>query len=370
MSFFSINARAPIIQQASNSFHERLETVDEQYSITVQRGFNTAGFVLKGSPDYLVDWYMNGLARDVTWLGPDSFLSWRGLVTRLSLDIGGWTRTRSMESMADRIVLVYTPLSTGSNPPQAGAQAVITVDDIALQNQFGIKTAVISGGEKTSTAAAVKAISDLNKLAKIQVGETQTVARSEGPTLRVEMSGYATLFDWYVYNEANSGTVNASTQLVAVAAADPNGILIDSSGIEANTTQVERYWQNQPAWKVIEAVTGIGRDVAGVGEPWVSGVYGTRLIYKAAEGLDSQGNPKSSNVHSRLYRKVVDTREIYTDEGGAEVPYWYLRPDRLVYTEGIPGEPMYVEQVTFAPPVTINLGGRDAQRPLAGNIRV
>lgn len=370
MGFLSINARAPIIRQSEDTFHERLQTDKEQYTMSDTRGFNTAAFELVGSRNYLTTWYANGLLRDITWKGPDSRTCWRGFVSRLSFSIAGITRSKSIEKLGNRIIVVYTIKSTGSNT--TGAQATTTVNDTLSQAVYGIKEMVDSPGELPTSRAEIRALSQLARYSNPLIGETQHTANSTDPVLRVEMQGYAYMFDWWHYSAGTTGTANASTVLGTVVASDPNAILTSPARIETNTTATERAWSLQAAWKVIDSIRQSGREVvAGVeGEPWTTGVYeDLALVFKAAEGTDSAGNPKSSNQHLRLYRTLDDKQNRYIDEGGKEVPYWHIRPDRLVYTPGVPGPPLYIETVSYNPPTTLSLGGRDARDPLAFLVR-
>lgn len=373
MSFLSINAYAPVIRQDVDSFQERLQTAQESYSLSVERGFDKASLMLFGSADYLKSWFRNGLVRDVVWKGPDNRICFRGYVNRLAYTVGGFTRTWGVEAMINRIFYVYDRLDASANPPASNGQTTITANDVFSQSLWGLKTKVISGGEGTSTEADSEAESVLAENSRPQVGETQTV-ESKAPSLKVELKGYSYMLDWYIYSQtASSGTANASTVVAAVGAADPNGVIsTDTSLIEENTTATLRYWEKKSAWKVLDTITKRGRKVGGVGEPWISGVYEKRrLLFKAAEGLDSNGLPKSSNQQQRLFRQVYDAAAIYVNEAGAEIPYWHLRPDRLVYGAGLSGaSPLYVVKVQFTPPAKVQLAGNDLQNPLRGMIRV
>ena len=94
MTFFSINAKAPVVNQGIDSFQERIEPTAEGYTLSSERGYDTATFILHGEEDYLNEWFKNGLARDVVWKAPDGFETWNGYVSRMTLGIGGIARTR------------------------------------------------------------------------------------------------------------------------------------------------------------------------------------------------------------------------------------------------------------------------------------
>jgi hypothetical protein len=69
MSELSVNAYAPIIQQASNTFHERLYPAAQAYSHSIYRGYEVGSMTLTGDLEYLLDWFDNGLVRDIVALG-------------------------------------------------------------------------------------------------------------------------------------------------------------------------------------------------------------------------------------------------------------------------------------------------------------
>jgi hypothetical protein len=369
MSFFSINASTPLFRATKEAYHERLQVQGEQYTISIEIGFDTASFILLGSFDYLLNWFSNGLMRHVSWKAPDTYRAWEGLVTKLSFTADGVTRTVSVEGMANRIVYVYDQINTATNPPTSNGQQVITKNNTTSQELYGIKSLTLSPGEATATNANTGALSALAALSRPIVGEVQSVA-GDGPSLQVDMLGYGHTLNWFDYSQtALSGTDDASNVVIDVIGDDPNGYISTGTGmIVANATATERYWERQPALKVIQTIAQRGRESGGLGEPWVTGIYERRqLLFKPAEGLDDRGNPLSTNQYQILRRQAHRMGVSYLDQGGLEIPYWQLRPDRLVYMAGIPGKnPLYVTKVTFAPPVGIQLSGNDLQEPLRG----
>jgi hypothetical protein len=371
--FYSITAYAPVIQQSENSFHERLFSLERPvYTLSVARGFDVASFQLEGTESYLIDWFKNGLARDIIWRGPDGFVCFNGWVERLSLAIGPVTRTKTLSNMGNRIIYVYNQLDTTANPPTAEGQQTITVNDTVSQTDFGIKMVTVSGGDATSTNANIDALSRLAKLSGPIVGEKQTIG-GKAPSLQVTMRGYSYMADWYIYSQtAVSGTDDADNVILAVLTADPNSVLSSSTlNVDTNTSAIERYWESQPGWKVIDTIIKRGQTVGGNGVRWVGGIYeDRRLIYKAAEGLDSNGNPLSSNKHSIIYRSVADPGDIFTDESGKVLDYWQIRPDRLLATQGLPGDIAYIQKVTFNAPTNLQIiGDDDVGQPLAGLVK-
>ncbi len=288
--------------------------------------------------------------------------------------MGGVTRTRSIGGLANRVILVYVPLDTSTNPPQAGAQTTITKNDTTSQTQYGVKTIVISGGEVSAATADDHAISRLTDLAFIRESETQIVGGSSPPVLKVELKGYAHMLDWANYTQvAVTTTDNANTIINAILAADPNSIPNTTTvDIDTNTLQIEKYHDGKtPAWKLIQKIAETGGETGGVGERWVAGLYtGRRLIYKLAEGLDSRGAQLSTNKHLLLTRHMFDGGDRIFDEANREIFPWEVLPDRLSKIVGQPGRAQYIEMVKYTAPWNLQLTGTDALNPLAGIVRV
>ena len=299
---------------------------------------------------------------------------WNGFVERMTLSIGGVTRTRSISGLGNRIILVYTPLDTSVNPPKAGAQTTITKNDTTSQGNYGIKSITISGGEVTAATADDYAFARLTDLAYIRESEIQTVGSSSPPVLKVELRGYAHMLDWVNYTQvAVSGTDNANVILNAILAADANSIpSVSTVDIDANTLAIEKYQDGKtPSWKLIQQIAEIGGETGSVGERWVAGLYvGRRMIYKQAEGLDSQGNQLTTNKHLLLTRHMYDGGERIFDESNREILPWEVLPDRLSRIVGQPGRAQYIEMVKYVAPWNLQLTGTDAINPLAGLVRV
>lgn len=362
MAFFSINAFAPIIQQPNNSFHERLANnlSGESYAISVERGFETAAFSLHGDIEYLRQWFDNGLVRDIAFIGPDGKLAWEGFVNTMTLSFGGTNLSHGLDRMGNRIIYTYTPLNTGVNPPTEGTETTITKNDTGSQSIYGIKLATLTAEKATPTTAAdTAALTELTRRAYPQRGQSSRTGASRDPTLRVDLRGNAFMADWYNYAQvAASGTDTATAIIKLVLAADPNSVLsTDDRNIETNSEATEKYWEDTPAWKVIRIIVNRGETSGGIGIPWAGGVYeDRRMTFKIAERLDVNDNPISTNQFQRIFH--TPSLDIFSDESGAEVPPWHLRPDRIAITESL-GTAMYVRRVNFTPPINVTLSGED-----------
>ncbi len=170
----------------------------------------------------------------------------------------------------------------------------------------------------------------------------------------------------------SSGTGDADAIVAAVLAADPNSVLATSTlNIDDNTTATEQFWDGDDlGWKIVQELAARGYESGSVGYRWHCGVYAhRRTTFKAAEGLDDNGVAYSTNKYLALHRQMRDASDAFVDEAGREWMPWELRPDRLVYTEGVPGRPAYITQVRVSMPWKVSYQGTDQVNPMALIIR-
>jgi hypothetical protein len=356
---FSISVRAPIIFQDDTSFHERLDTEAEQYTITADVGYDKASFLIRGNVEYLKAWFVAGLVRDVIWIAPDARKAWQGYVSKMTMTIGASTRIRALSDLANRIYYVYTALDTSTSPPTTGAQATITSNDTDSQSVYGIKSATKSGGEIAAATATTNAAALLDKRARVWEDGSDSFRGGKEPSLKVDMLGYAWMMDWFNYSNSSSGTVTRDALIKLIAAADPNSILsTDYTNVDANSDTMRQYYSgDRTSWALIQKDCNAGTG----GLRWVTGVYeGRKLTYKQAEGIDSNGDALNANKHTIITRSIYDAGERFFDAAGRELRPWHIRPDRLVRTAGLSRDPQYIETVSFSAPVGLEIRGTDS----------
>ncbi len=363
----SITALAPVFRQATDSFSERLDTSNERYISSAAYGYDSCSLSINSKIHDLRGWFRAGLVRDIIWKAPNSRTIWNGYVESMTLREGGLTRVKSINDMANRIVFIYTELDTSTTPPTANEQKTITVNDETSQALYGIKTATISGGEMTTTAATVQAATDLTKLLRINIDESLIVGGAgTAPTLAIRCKGYAHMLDWNNYTQTgSSGDENISTTIAAIVAADENGVInTTTNGIETNTTQSEKYYDGKRSmWHIIKSLAERGGANT---DTYVAGIYERRrLIYKQAETIDANNNPALTNVHLTLSQNPADPASTILDQAGKELRSWDIKPDRLLYSSAYGREPKFVNQVVWSAPDTVRTRNTDIN-PIRG----
>lgn len=360
LSQISIVALAPVIRQDVDTFQERLQAQGQGYTISAEYGYDSCQFTLTGDMDYLRGWFRAGLVRDVIWRSPNGRTIWNGYVRSMQLREGGLSRSKSIAPMANRIYYVYSSLDTTTNPPTVDEQKTITVNNTTSQDSYGIKTATVSGGQISDTAAAIEADTILTEASRIKIDEVMTFGRGQPPSLSVRCVGYAHMMDWFNYSQVGkSGDDDISTIIGLVLVADPNSVISTSgTNIDENTTQAETYYNgDRPAWRVIRDLTMRG---GAANNRWIAGVYGGRgLVYKQAETIDTRWNPLTANKHLTYQKNPADPGDRIFDEAGREIEPWDAMPDRLFFTVGYGGQPLYIEQVVFNAPYQLQTKSSD-----------
>ena len=360
MSQLSITALAPVIAQATDTFQERLQTQGEGYTISATYGYDSCNFTLTGDMDYLRGWFRAGLVRDIIWRSPPGRMVWNGYVESMRLQEGGLSRSKSIAPMSNRIYYVYSSLDTSTNPPTVKEQKTITVNNTTSQGVYGIKTATISGGQISDTAAAIEADTTLTEASRIRIDEVMVFGSGQPPALSVRCVGYAHMLDWFNYSQvSNSGDENLSTIIAAVLAADPNSVMSTSAtNIDTNTTQAEEYYNgDRTAWRVIRDLTARG---GAANNRWIAGVYeGRAVTYKQAETIDTRWNQVAANKYLSYQKNPTDPGDRIFDEAGREIEPWDARPDKLFFTVGYGKQPQYIEQVIFTAPYRLQTKSSD-----------
>jgi hypothetical protein len=351
MAQIFVEAIAPVIRQATDSFQETLQVENLNFNSVDGIGFDKCTFLVKGSPTYLRNWFQFGLIRDITLTGPQSESVWNGYVGRMVFSYGGSTMSVSVEGMSNRVIYVYTPLDTTEDPPVKGAQATITQNDTVSQALYGIKTSVVSGNELPTAVATSQSLKELNRRKHLTRTQTLTPGQGKPNQIQFECYGYGHMLKWWNYTDTvSTGTTNASTLVATILADDPNSVISsDTRDIWTNTTAMDVYYDGKTSsLAALQKIASRGREVASEGYPWTFGIYeGRRAIYKAAEYLDDDDVALSTNQHLPIYRQYNQAADQYLDGAGNEIPAYLLRPDRLIYNSDIPGRPLSSRQTAY-----------------------
>ena len=363
----TILANEPLTESStlySRTFIDDITPNTEGHTFTTSAvgGFDTAGFTIKGTRDELQDWFDDGLMRRIEYINPEGIQAWEGYVHRMRYAVGTLVKTKTVDSLYNRIYMRYAPLDFSVFPPIAGTPQDLIFDDIASQQDFGIKSAILSGGERAADTAYNWGRTVLKEKKDIQIGETVNTASSDVLSIEVECRGYWHTLKWLPYiSAAATGYIQSHEVIREVLeffnSVNQGWLPQDFGWLDYNFAKSRRGYDSlQSCQEVIKNII----DEGGLGgERWIGGFYQDRnFLYKAAEdvlGLYSE--------YFDLYRSLDDPAQMIFDSVmGTEIKYWDMVPDRILRTVDDLSDDMYIEQITYREPYSLNLVGGDDQR--------
>lgn len=344
-------------------FLESLNKNKSGYSQTVnsQGGYDVAKFNIYGDKSYLDDWFSKGLMRRIVVIDDTATVIWEGFVNQLLYSFGDTQKTKTIETMYNRVYNHYSPLDTSVSPPVAGDPITLIMDNVDSQYYWGVKSIVISGGERVDNTVYNWTRKVLDNRADIPKGEAINTGQQNEPSIEVSCKGYYHALKWLPYIASGTGTSSHDTIIKAVITyfnTINNWFSSDYTQVDYNYQKSGvRYDELISCWDVIANLTregGLG------GESWVAGIYqDRRLIYKPAEDLAGLYGSEPT-----YYRYLNDPNKmIYNTVTGTEVKPWNILPDRILKTiDQFDSEDLYIEAVTFTEPYNYQIVGGDDNR--------
>lgn len=369
MAGLSIIAYEPIVESQGLYARDFIDDITKNhengmFSISAVGGFDQSTFVIKGTREYLDDWYNDGLFRRIAWYNPEAVQIWEGYVHRMRYAFGDTQKTKTVDGYYNRVYLRYAPLDTSVSPPVAGAPVNIVVNNVDEQLKYGVKAASISGGERADQTAYDWSATVLKERSEIPEGESVNTMAADQAMIEIEARGYYQAMKWLPYINSKTGTLQAQQVIQEIIqyfdSINPGWISQDFGWMDYNFRRATRgHDALLSCWDVI---ANIIREGGSGGERWVGGLYQNRkMIYKPAEdiaGLYAQ--------EYQYYRAIADPfKAIYDVALGSEVKPWDVLPDRILHTVDTSlgqKDLMYIEQMTFREPYGVQLVGNDDER--------
>lgn len=307
-----------------NVYLDRKVAYQYRHQITAMGWFDTASCQVAASrteaEDALENWVGNRVAVFVD--NPVAAI-WEGLISRVSISVGGLVFTRSLDDMLNKVRTTRTYSATSTIIPTVSSGSSLA----ASQAVYGIKEGNLDMNPHPGASGSSGQADTLEALAlALQAWPQTSVTLRGGGNLNIvslEMVGFQYTLEWETYQQAGSlsrapNTIITTDILPALA----NGATFfdntDFSEIDSNaaytTQRISR--TGSTAWQFIQSLTEPGDGV----DRWVAGITPT----------DNRGN-------RRLYYRLSNTDIEYTaraDQGlrsfnqwGKYVPPWRVRPD-------------------------------------------
>jgi hypothetical protein len=349
-----------------------------QHSILAVGGFNTASFTLKGTTEYLLDFFQNGLMRSVRKENPQGNSIWEGYINRMTLNYGRKIKVKSLDGLFNRILIKFSPATFTTD---ANGNLVVIADPAQVYffensdsiNDFGYKEAAINGGERVIQTVIDWGNSIIDDVGKrkweIQPDINDNPFAGNEMSITVECLGWVHLLKWIHYTITTGGRIS-KTALVKLVRDTFNTLNTsyfssDDTFIEENPQLIRKGYNDLPScWEILLGGNGVANTGGSYFYRWVLGVYENRTIH-----YNQAKNQQLRTLYSRCSFYEADikdtTQRIYDGCTGAEVKPWDLRPDNLIITrdETLGGESVnYIEEATFNEPVNYTLVGGNSQR--------
>ena len=216
------------------------------HKITATNGFDRAGFDLILNRDQMEQFFDDGLGRMITRYSEDgNIIVWQGYINSMTLTQPGTRSGLSLDNMFNQVSLKYTSLDTALNPPGETVETYTAqADDLDSQGKYGIKQTVYSPPalKLKDTMADQMRDTFIDQYREPRRNASAITSMME-PRLHIECKGYKHTLAWRIYNQVGvSAAQNANLQIADILAT--SGLFIDSSALDANTTQVQKYYND------------------------------------------------------------------------------------------------------------------------------
>jgi len=245
------------------------ETTKRDMGGDYQASFN----MVPESRDEALTFLNSGLGRDVKFVSDDGIATWRGYVNTIRLSTGTATIENSLNDMANKVWVRYTPVGGGTVTRSTVYQSVVS------QARYGIKEEIISGGE-ISLAVANQIAQNylaLNFWPRPTLKEINlSGSLLETPRLEISCHGYCRTLEWRTYNQTAT-TAQSTASVIVAAVITAVGQFVKSSRIQVNgTVLTQELDSDRRAADLLGGIADVGDSQ---GYVFLYGIEGDREFY-------------------------------------------------------------------------------------------
>jgi len=326
------------------------------------------------------DWIESGLGRHIVVYGPDGIVVWEGFVDQIEFVMGNHTMTTGpLMEMANRVSVEYTPYIDITVDPATTGEATVTVivEDTDSQAKYGIIEKMFSSGTLIDDSTVgggganeAEQIRDayLADLKDPQINhEHSPGGSSDELSIKLSCRGYFAWLENYIYDNPFSATITIPAKIIAILAADPNGII---SGDTSHISDEAEFLLLTP-----DGEDGLRSAKEVIDEMVEQGTANDdRTFFGVYEGRTAYFQKTPTSVEYKFI--MSDNRQVVEYMGGAfegeVIPPYALRPGKwLFYADFLPGRQLataaegfrtdkrvqFIEEVTFTAPYSFELRG-------------
>lgn len=233
-------------------------------------GYYRANITMVGPLDYLADFMLSGLMRDVRFYGPDGVQCWEGFVYEMTLNRKTAEIKISMDRVANNVWMRYRVTGSGTTV-RSTAQT-----DADSQARYGIRDYVLTGGElENSSVADAKCKQYLALNRQPKPTRSGPGRPDEEYSLEIICRGYFDTLNNQCYNATGGSSQGAAGQISDIITA--KGQFVASSSYGANATPVSEVYD-------VDRRTGdVIQDIARLGDSsyrrWLARMGNNRIFY-------------------------------------------------------------------------------------------
>lgn len=218
-------------------------------------GYYRASVVMVGPLDFLADFMVKGLTRDVRFyagIGSQGIQCWEGFIYEMILNRKTAEVGISMDRVANNVWMRYRV--TGSSTTLRSTPN----SDALSQARYGIRESVLTGGELQSSAVADQKCRQYLALNRQPTPSRKGPGRpDEEYSLQLTCRGYYDTLNNQCYNATVAGSQGASAQVATIIAA--KGQFVASSSIQANATSVSKVYDvDRRAGDIVQDTARLG----------------------------------------------------------------------------------------------------------------
>jgi hypothetical protein len=218
-------------------------------------GYYRANITMTGPLDYLADFMLGGLMRDVKFFsgsGSQGVQCWEGFIYEMTLNRKTAEIKISMDRVANNVWMRYRVTGSGTTV-RSDAQA-----DATSQARYGIRDYVLTGGELENSVVAD------SKCKQYLALNRQPKPTRSGPgrpdeeySLEIICRGYFDTLNNQCYNATGGASQGASAEVTTIIAA--KGQFVASTEIRSNATPVsEVYDVDRRTGDIIQDIARLG----------------------------------------------------------------------------------------------------------------
>lgn len=329
-------------------FQKRFQTYGYSHRIMAKGGFDTASCqvaVDKIEAEKIFTDYIGCHVR--TYIDDPFIPAWEGYISRVTIETGGISATRSLDNMANVVDVVYS--TTGASPQTVQTGIAFDAFSGAL---YGFKTQCFDIGAQYSAGAAMAAVYRDGKLAKLRFPPTSaSTGGSESLNVTIEMKGFYHTWDWDTFGNTDTTSLNAGQVVFLFILDNTPTNPLSQTGYNASRWTANgngngvfyrdndfSLWVNNTSFNLTtekrngethwNKVLGIVEAGDGV-DDWVIGITPTdpNLGYRRAYY-------REANTDVEYKTNAYIDRRFYSPYG-TYIPSWRILPDRAVIIEDI-----------------------------------